>query len=92
MYQDGDMEGAKMYETRAGDSLRELAYRESDGLEVTLVWDERRDRLAVSVMDSKTGDFFALEAPRDKALDVFYHPFSYAASRTAPRTSRLLAA
>ena len=81
-----------MYQTDASDSLIELAYRDGDGLEVTLFWDERRDRLAVSVLDSKTGDFFALEAPRDKALDVFYHPFSYAASRTAPHTSQLLAA
>ena len=81
-----------MYQIDASDSLRELAYREGDGLEVTLSWDERHDRLAVSVLDSKTGGSFAIEAPRDKALDVFYHPFSYAASRTAPHTSQLLAA
>jgi hypothetical protein len=54
--------------------------------------DERCDRLAVSVFDWKTGDCFALEAAGDRALDVFYHPFSYAVSRTAPPTNELLAA
>jgi len=81
-----------MYETPISDSVRELAFRENDGLEVTLLWDEHTDRLTISVLDAKNGDFFALEAARDTALDVFYHPFSYAASRTAPHTSQLLAA
>lgn len=68
-------------------SRQELAHRESDGLEVTLVWEETTDELAVSVTDARTGIAFSLAAARDKALDVFYHPFSYAASRTAPSTS-----
>jgi len=72
--------------------MRELAYRESDGLEIRLLWDECSDRLAVSVFDWKTGDCFALEAACDKALDVFYHPFSYAFSRIGPATNELLAA
>jgi hypothetical protein len=83
---------AIMCETTRSDSLRELAHREGDGLEVTLLWDERCDRVTVSVFDSKTGDCFALNAPCDRALDVFYHPFSYAASRTAPAMNEQLAA
>lgn len=78
--------------TTALAALRELAYRESDGLEVTLLWDEHRDELTVSVFDTKTGDFFAVEAPRDKALDVFYHPFSYPAARTGSYPEARLAA
>jgi hypothetical protein len=89
---DGHRDGAIMYETTRSDSMRELAYREGDGLKVMLLWDERYDRLAVSVFDAKTGDCFALEAPGDRALDVFYHPFAYAASRTAPAANELLAA
>ena len=85
-------DGAITYDTARSDLMRELAHREGDGLEVTLLWDERCDRLAVSVFDWKTGDCFALEAACDKALDVFYHPFSYAVSRTAPPTNELLAA
>ena len=49
-------------------------YRESHGLEVTLLWDERDDQLAVTVRDTKSDKFFALRVAHDKALDVFYHP------------------
>ena len=81
-----------MDENLTHDALRELAYRESDGIEVTLFWDAVRDTLTVSVIDEKTGVAFTLDAARDKALDVFNHPFSYAASHHAPHTSLLLAA
>jgi hypothetical protein len=81
-----------MAERTTRESMRELAYRESDGLEVAPFWNESTDELYVSVRDTKTRSYFAIEAARDKALDVFYHPFSYAASRTAPDASRLLAA
>jgi hypothetical protein len=89
---DGDPDRAIVYATARSDSMRELAYREGDGLEVTLLWDEHHDRLAVSVFDSKTGDCFALEAPSGRALDVFYHPFAYAASRSTAAANALLAA
>jgi hypothetical protein len=71
---------------------RELAYRESDGLEVTLLWNQCEDELVVHVADSRTGTAFAVEAASDRALDVFNHPFSYAASRNAPSTSLLVSA
>jgi hypothetical protein len=74
------------------ESLRELAFRENDGLEVTLLWDALEDRLIVSVFDTKRADFFSVDAPRDRALDVFNHPFAYAASHPAPHTDLLLAA
>ena len=56
---------------------RELASRSSDDLEVTLWWDPRIDAVAVSVWDWKRDTHFELAADRDRALDVFYHPFSY---------------
>jgi hypothetical protein len=71
-------------------SWKELAQREGDGLEVLLMWDEITGELEVSVTDERTGVAFSLPAARDKALDVFHHPFSYAASRTAPSTSVLV--
>jgi hypothetical protein len=71
---------------------RELAYRENDGLEVTLLWDETRDRVAVRVLDTRTGDAFELEARCDSALDVFYHPYSHAAHRQVLGGDGLLAA
>ena len=61
----------------------ELASRTSGGIEVTLLWNRRSDELTVCVRDSQTGTYFELQAARDKALDVFYHPYAYAAARSA---------
>ena len=44
----------------------------------------RRDLFgaSASVDDAKTGDAFAVEVrPQDHALDVFHHPYAYAAWR-----------
>jgi hypothetical protein len=66
------------------DSVKELASRESNGIEVTLPWHPGPTRLTMSVFDAKSGEFFELQAERSRALDVFYHPYAYAAARTAP--------
>jgi hypothetical protein len=60
---------------------RELAYRENDGLAVRLLWEPTDDALTVIVLDSATGE--ALEIPVGDAspLEVFHHPFAYAARR-----------
>ena len=60
-------------------ATRELAARESDGLLVLLLWDPRDDAVTVSVEDTRVGNRFQLAAAPDRALDVFYHPFAYAA-------------
>lgn len=60
----------------------ELAYRAGDGLEVLLMWDRGGGRLKVVVDDLRTGESFELAAGDGKqALDVFHHPFAYAAAR-----------
>jgi len=59
--------------------LRELAYRANDGLEVTLFWQPVTDELKVCVCDQKHGGYFEIRPEPDQALDVFYHPYSYAA-------------
>jgi len=59
-------------------TMRELAYRATDGIEVSLLWDRATNALKVLVADERTGDSFELDAPSDRALDVFYHPFAYA--------------
>ena len=58
---------------------KELAQRENDGISVTLLWHTETDRLTVSVRDSRTGEAFELAAGADDAMDVFHHPFAYAA-------------
>ena len=64
-------------------AVRELARRVGGDLEVTLVWSELEDRLAVSVSDSRSGEHFVVDAENDNALDVFYHPYAHAAGRAA---------
>jgi hypothetical protein len=60
-------------------ALVELAHRKNDGIDVTLVWDRRRDRRTVYVLDSRSGELLTVPVESDNALDVFYHPFAYAA-------------
>jgi len=59
--------------------IRELAARESDGVNVLLLWHPRENALTVSVDDARIGDCFQLSVAPDHALDAFYHPFAYAA-------------
>jgi hypothetical protein len=60
---------------------RELAFRSAGGLEIALLWNGDEDRLTVSVYDTRRVEFFEVPAPSDRALDVFYHPYAYAAQR-----------
>ena len=57
----------------------ELAYRETDGIAVTLFWHSGTNRLSVVVHDWRNGDWFELAARAENALDVFEHPYAYAA-------------
>ena len=59
-------------------SLRELAYREQDGLEVTLFWDARSNEVSVEVVDQRDESSFRLPVAGDCALDAFHHPYAYA--------------
>lgn len=60
--------------------IRELDSRVTDGIEVRLLWREHDDRVLVAVRDGRTGEAFSLEVADDqRALDVFHHPYAYAA-------------
>jgi hypothetical protein len=61
---------------------RELALREADGVEVTLLWHPASDAVSVMVVDAKSGDRFELVLDDDdNPLDVFHHPYAHAARR-----------
>lgn len=63
---------------------KELARRSgSDQIEVSLRWRRADGRLTVVVTNRGTGDAFSLPARPDNALDVFYHPYVYAAGLAA---------
>jgi hypothetical protein len=66
--------------TRLG---KELTSRMSGGIRVTLRWRREDDRVVVVVEDPVSEEVFELEARRDNALDVFYHPFAYMAGPRA---------
>ena len=58
-------------------SMRELAHRSNDGLDVTLFWHPATDELTICVCDRRRGAYFELEPQANHALDSFYHPYSY---------------
>jgi hypothetical protein len=62
----------------------ELARRTSGEVEISLRWSRDEDRLVVVVDDPVTEEVFELNARRDNALDVYYHPYAYMA---APRAA-----
>jgi hypothetical protein len=70
-------EGAEM-ETQA---FTELAQRAGDGIVVSLMWSRTDNALRVSIANTQTGEEFELDAHPDNALDIYYHPFAYAAHR-----------
>jgi hypothetical protein len=72
-------------------TMRELHSRTADGIHVRLLWNEQDGQVMVAVADNKAGDGFTIDVrDGDRALDVFHHPFAYAAWRTQP--AELLAA
>ena len=61
---------------------RELAHRTADGVEVALLWHPDGDYVSVVVSDARLGETFELVLDdRDDAMDVFHHPYAYAAHR-----------
>jgi hypothetical protein len=60
--------------------LRELDHRTNDRIDVWLLWSEDDGKVLVAVADDKSGDRFTIEVREgERALDVFHHPYAYAA-------------
>ena len=60
-------------------SAEELAFRESDGLSVSLLWERETHQARVVVQDRKCGHSFELEVVKgENPMDVFRHPYAYA--------------
>jgi hypothetical protein len=57
---------------------RELAYRNQNGLEVTLLWDPRSNEVSVEVVDHLDESGFRFPIAGHLALYAFYHPYAYA--------------
>jgi hypothetical protein len=61
---------------------KELASRHSGSVEIALLWSKRTHRAAVTLEDAVTGELIELPLmPADDPLDVYNHPYVYAAAR-----------
>jgi hypothetical protein len=58
-------------------SLRELAHRNANGIDVSLIWDADADRAFVLVLDEVHGTAFHVEVEDANPMDVFHHPYVY---------------
>jgi len=66
----------------AGPARVVLARRNNAGIQVTLLWAQDTNAVAVLVHDDSTDDQFELSVdPGANALDAFEHPYAYAAWR-----------
>ena len=75
--------------TQTTSRFEELDYRESDGIQVSLLWSRETNALSVFVVDTKTDEQFELALAPAHAMDAFRHPFAYADSHTIPVAARV---
>ena len=67
-------------------SVRELDCRWTNGIQVRLLWCQFAGRVSVAVVDTRSGESFRIDVPDgERPLDVFYHPFAYAAHERVDR-------
>ncbi len=75
--------------TKTLSTMRELDTRVNDGIHVRMLWCEHEQRVSVAVTDVKTGENFSIEVrDGERPLDVFHHPYAYAAWHGVVTTSR----
>ena len=61
-------------------AARELDSRTNDGIHVQLIWHPHDGHVSVAVTDTKTADAFEFDVLHgQRPLDVFHHPYAYAA-------------
>ena len=74
--------GIEAFAPDLGEGISELSSRSANGIDVALLWRQRDDTAIVVVMDQR-GEELTLDVhDSDNALDIFHHPFAYAAARS----------
>jgi hypothetical protein len=62
--------------------VTDLDFRAANGVQITLLWDRACGRVWIAVRDEASDHEFEVEVLEgENALDVFRHPYAYAASR-----------
>jgi hypothetical protein len=75
-------DGAEVSDEDVGQGISELSSRPANGLDVALLWRQCDGTAFVVVADHRTGAAFQLDVhENDNALDMFDHPYAYAAHR-----------
>ena len=64
--------------------FEELDYRESNGIQVSLLWNRSDNSVRVAVFDVRSDETFEIAVAADFALDAFHHPFAYAPRSSEP--------
>jgi hypothetical protein len=68
--------------TGPAEGISELDSRSGNGIEVALLWQHRDNTAVVVVVDQRSGESLVLDVGEDdNALDIFNHPYAYAAHR-----------
>ena len=62
----------------AATAVRELDRRTNDGIDVSLLWSPRTNRVWVAVENDRAGESFELDVEPGEALVAFHHPYIYA--------------
>ena len=71
-----------MHQQSQPDLAVELAFRENDGMAVSLLWVRVTNEVLVAVDDTTCGHRFELAvADGESPMDVFWHPYAYVALR-----------
>jgi hypothetical protein len=74
----------------AATAPRELATRESDGVQVTLLWDPGSGDVTLRVDDRQLAARFEARVPADRALHAFAHPFTHSRDDVSRGVAELL--
>jgi hypothetical protein len=63
--------------TKLETTARELDHRNSDGIDVRLLWNPQTDQVSIAVEDERLGRSLAFDVDRAEALAAFHHPYAY---------------
>ena len=75
-------DGTEIFDMAFGEDISELSSRSGNGVDVALLWRRYDNTAVVAVVDQRNGEAFLLDVhEHDDALDMFHHPYAYAAHR-----------
>lgn len=68
--------------TGLSEGICELSSRSANGIDVALLWQHSDNTAVVVFVDRRSGENLVLDVHEDdNALDIFNHPYAYAAHR-----------